>query len=238
MLKEIDQNIWVAEQKLKYWGLEVGTRMTVIRLENGEIVVISPIKVDELTINQINEIGKVNIIIAPNLYHHLSISKFKSVYSDAKVFAAPGLESKRQDIKIDKILDRGKIGSKDEIEYFLFEGFQILDLKGASPLNEIVFLHRESQTLILTDTAFHFDESFSITTQLTMRLIGGYKKLEPSILEKLATREKAKVKNSIQKVLEWDFERVIMAHGTIIENQGKEKLKKGYDWLKVKETSF
>ncbi len=84
--------------------------------------------------------------------------------------------------------------------------------------------------MILTDIAFHFDESFPFTTQLMMKLIGGYKKLEPSILEKLAIREKQKVKNSIQKLLEWDFERVIVAHGSIVENQGKEKLTKGYEW--------
>jgi len=139
MLKKVDNNIWVAEQNLKYWGLEVGTRMTIIRLENDELVVISPIKVDKETINQINELGTVSIIIAPNLYHHLFISDFKSVYPDAKVFAAPGLDSKRQDINFDKIINQGKLGTKDEIEYFLFEGFNILDLKGASPLNEIVF---------------------------------------------------------------------------------------------------
>ncbi|BAY86390.1 hypothetical protein NIES267_58970 [Calothrix parasitica NIES-267] len=230
MLKKVDTNIWVTEQKLKYWGLEVGTRMTIIRLENGELVVISPIKVDSKTINQINEIGKVSIIIAPNLYHHLSISDFKYIYPDAKIFAAPGLDSKRQDIDFDKIINQGKIGAKDELEYFLFEGFKILDLKGASPLNEIVFFHQKSQTLILTDTAFHFDETFPFTTQLTMRVIGGYKKLEPSILEKLAIREKQKVKNSIQTVLKWNFERVIVAHGSILDNQGKEELEKGYNW--------
>ncbi|MGB3758936.1 MAG: DUF4336 domain-containing protein [Rivularia sp. (in: cyanobacteria)] len=227
---QVDTNIWVAEQKLKYWGLEVGTRMTVIRLKNGEIVVISPIKVDERTITKINELGKVDTIIAPNLYHHLSISDFKSIYSDAKIFAAPGLQFKRQDLKFDRILTQGKLGTQGEIEYFLFEGFKILDFKGASPLNEIVFFHRESRTLILTDTAFHFDETFPFITQLTMKLIGGYKKLEPSILEKLAIREKQKVKYSIQKLLEWDFERVIVAHGSILENQVKEKLKKGYEW--------
>ncbi|MDY6899759.1 MAG: hypothetical protein SWZ49_17025 [Cyanobacteriota bacterium] len=169
------------------------------------------------------------MIIAPNLCHHLSISDFKSVYPNAKIFAAPGLDSKRQDIDFDKIINQGKIGAKDEIEYFLFEGFKTLSPKGAFPLNEIVFFHRESQTLILTDTAFHFDENFPFTTQLTMRVIGGYKKLEPSILEKLAIREKQKVKNSIQTVLKWNFERVIVAHGSILDNQGKEKLKKGYE---------
>ena len=230
MLKKVDKNIWVAEQNLKYWGLEVGTRMTIIRLDNDELVVISPIKVDNEAVNQINEIGQVRIIIAPNLYHHLFISDFKTAFPDAQIFAAPGLDSKRQDIDFDKIINQGRIGTKDEIEYFLFEGFKILDLKGTSPLNEIVFFHRESHTLILTDTAFHFDETFPFITKLITRLIGGYKKLEPSILEKLAIGERQKVKNSIQTVLNWNFERVIVAHGSILENQGKEKLKKGYNW--------
>ncbi|MEO1428111.1 MAG: DUF4336 domain-containing protein [Cyanobacteria bacterium J06633_8] len=231
MLKKVDRNVWVAEQKLRYWGLEVGTRMTVIHLKNGEILVISPIKVDEVTINQINDIGEVSQIIAPNLYHHLFISDFQSIYPNAKIFAAPGLESKRPDIKIDKVLNQGKLGKEDEIEYFLFEGFKILDLKGVFCLNEVVLFHRESKTLILTDTAFHFDDSFPLITQLIMRVMGGYKKLEPSILEKLAIREKQKVKESIQKVLKWEFERVIVAHGSIVEKAGKEKLTKGYEWV-------
>lgn len=230
MLEKIDTNIWVAEQKLKYLGLEVGTRMTIIRLKNGELVVISPIKVDEETINQIKTLGKVSIIIAPNLYHHLFISDFKSVYPDAQIFAAPGLESKRQDINFDRIIHQGKIGKQDEIEYFLFEGFKTLTPKGAFPLNEIVFFHQQSQTLILTDTAFHFDETFPFITKLVTRVIGGYKKLEPSRLEKIAIQEKQKVKNSIQTVLSWNFERVIVAHGSIVDNQGKEKLKEGYKW--------
>jgi len=85
--------------------------------------------------------------------------------------------------------------------------------------------------LILTDTAFHFDESFSLTTQLAARLIGSYKKLSPSNLEKFATQEKEKVKQSVQKVLAWDFERVIMAHGSIIENDAKQRFREGYEWF-------
>jgi hypothetical protein len=231
MLREIDRNIWVGEQPLKFWGFEVGTRMTVIRLANGEVIVISPIKVDEMTIYQINELGNVTAIVAPNLYHHLFVAEFKAIYPHAKIWAAPGLESKRPDIPIDKILNSGKVGITDEVEYLLFEGFKFFDLIGSSALNEIVFFHRESQTLILTDTAYHFDESFSLKTQLAFRFMGGYRKLEPSFLEKFATREKDKVKRAIKQVLCWDFDRVIMAHGSIIENDGKRKLKEGYEWF-------
>ena len=51
------------------------------------------------------------------------------------------------------------------------------------------------------------------------------------MLEKIATKEKDKVKKSVQKILNWDFERVIMAHGTIVEKDGKKKFKAGYEWF-------
>lgn len=229
MLKEIDKNIWVAEQPFKYFGLEVGTRMTVIRLLNGELIVISPIEIDSQTINKLNKIGKVAYIIAPNLYHHLFISKIKQIYPEAKLWSPPGLQSKIPNISIDKVLSIPEGNIFEEIDYLLFDGFKILDLTGISILNEFVFFHRQSHTLILTDTAFHFDKSFSLRTRLAAKFLGVYEKLTPSPLEKLAINEKEKVKKSIQNVLRWNFNKVIMAHGSIIEDNGNQKLKKGYE---------
>lgn len=229
MLREIDKNIWVAEQPLRYFGLDVGTRMTVIRLTNNELVVISPIQVDNETIDQLNEIGDVSHIIAPNLYHYLFTSNFKALYPKAMLWAAPGLESKRPELPIDRTIQDGSF--LDEVEHLLFDGFKTFGLSGASPLNEGVFFHLESQTLILTDTAFHFDETFPLLTQLVARSIGGYKNLSPSLLERFATQETDKVKQAVQKVLAWDFERVIMAHGSIIENDAKQRFREGYEWF-------
>jgi hypothetical protein len=113
----------------------------------------------------------------------------------------------------------------------LFDGFRTLTLSGLSPLNECVFFHPESHTLVLTDTAFHFDESFPLMTQLAARVLGGHRKLRPSLLEKLATQDKKKVEQSVQKVLSWNFRRVIMAHGSIVENHAKRRFKEGYEWF-------
>lgn len=231
MLREIDKNIWVAEQPLKYLGVDVGTRMTLIRLGTGELIVISPIQVDNDTINQINAIGDVSYIIAPNLYHHLFASSFKAIYPKAKLWAAPGLESKKSDLPIDKVISVNEKSILNQVEYLLFDGFKVFDLKGYSLLNECVFFHQASHTLILTDTAFHFDESFPLTTQLAARLIGSYKKLSPSLLERFASKEIEKVKQSVQKVLAWDFDRVIMAHGSIVESDAKRKFREGYEWF-------
>ena len=231
MLKKIDHCIWVVERPLKYWGLEVGTRMTIIRLRSGELMVISPIAVDSITVRAIDEIGRVNFIIAPNLYHHLFVAEFQEFYPQAKLLVAPGLEIKRPDLKVDGILYPDAPQFWDEVEYLYFEGFNVLDLTGPTPLEEIVFFHRESQTLILTDTVFNFDASFPWTTQLVTRVIGGYNSLSPSLLEKLALKDKEKVKNSILQVLRWDFTRIIMAHGSIVEDEAKQKLTKGYEWF-------
>lgn len=70
MLRKIDSNIWVCEQPLNYLGLNVGTKMTVIRLTTGELIVISPIQVDDTNTHQLNELGDVPYIIASNLYQN------------------------------------------------------------------------------------------------------------------------------------------------------------------------
>ncbi len=72
MLRQVERNIWVKEQPLKYWGIEVGTRMTVIRLSGNRILLISPIKLEPQTQQAIKDLGTVAYIIAPNLFHYLS----------------------------------------------------------------------------------------------------------------------------------------------------------------------
>jgi hypothetical protein len=229
MLRKIDSNIWVAEQPLKYWGLEVGTRMTVIRLITNELIVISPIHADDITIHQLNEIGNVAYIIAPNVFHHLFVSDFQRIFPKAQLWIPLGLDSKKPHLSAYKLISNDEGNILHEVEYLLFDGFKTLDVNGASVLNELVFFHIKSRTLILTDTAFHFDKSFGGTTKLVSKVLGIYGKLSPSLLEKLASTEKEKVKNSVQKILQWDFNRIIMAHGSIIEEDGKQKLKAGYE---------
>ncbi len=228
MLRQIDNNLWVAEQPFQYWGINVGTRMTVTRLKSG-LMIISPIKPNEQIIHQLSKIGKVTYIIAPNLYHHLFLSEFQAIYPEAKLIIPKGLNIKLPNLNFAQLLNENKGSIDNQVEYLLIDGFKVLDTSGASTLNEYVFYHRDSRTLILTDTAFHFDGNFTFKTQLAARLLGIYGKLAPSFLEKLASKETQKVKQSFQKVFEWDFDRVIMAHGSIVETGAKPKLKQGYE---------
>lgn len=231
MLKAIAPDLWVAEQPLKYFGLEVGTRMTIIRLEHERLIVISPIRVDDSTIDQLNQLGDVSDIIAPNLYHHLFLDLFKQKYSGAKLWATSGLAEKRPDLSIDVCLSDRTIHNLNGIEALQVNGFNTFDIKGSSPLNEWVFFHPQSRTLIITDLAFYFDGRSAIAAQVLTKLFGGFQQLRPSPLEKLATKDKEQVRQSIQQILDWDFERVIMAHGSIVEREGKRQFQLGYEWF-------
>ncbi|NJM97406.1 MAG: DUF4336 domain-containing protein [Phormidesmis sp. RL_2_1] len=243
MFRKLDQNLWVAEQPLRYFGLSIGTRMTVIRLSTRELVVISPIQLNQTISHQLSEIGTVQHIIAPNLYHHFFAADYKTYYPEACFWAVPGLKEKKPTLAIDKTIEHSRSGSGqgplrsgsgqgplwEGIEHIFLDGFRTLGPSGFDSLNECVFFHTASRTLILTDTALHFDESFPLLTQFATRVIGGYKQLSPSLLEKIATTEKAKVRKAVEKVLLWDFERVVMAHGSVIEKHGKQQFSQGYE---------
>lgn len=227
MLRALDRDLWVADQPLRYFGLSIGTRMTIIRLSDNALAVISPIQPNEALVEALNSLGTVKHIIAPNLYHYLFAAEFKAAYPGATLWATLGLQAKQLALAIDRILISPSPWV--ELDSLFFAGFQTLSPRGPDPLAEWVFLHRPSRTLILTDTAFYFDASFPWLTQWMARLGGSYKTLRPSLLERLAIPDMAQVKASIQEVLQWDFERVVMAHGSIINQAGKQQLKRGYE---------
>lgn len=118
-----------------------------------------------------------------------------------------------------------------ELEHTLFAGFQVFMPPKIAVVNEIVFYHLASKTLIITDSAFHFDSTFPKITQIAARVFGSYQVLKPSWLEKIAVKDQKQLEKSIDKILEWDFQRIIMAHASIIENNAKVQLAEGYRWL-------
>jgi len=232
ILKNISNDLWVAEQAQKYNGLEVGTRMTVVRLKDNRIMLISPIKLNDELVNELNKLGTVSYIVAPNLMHHLYLEACVSAFSSAKVYVASGLEEKYKNLVKVNVLE--KTAPKEwagcvALQYF--HGFAVMELKGARLINEVVFFHKASQTLVLTDTAYNIGRKSHFLTKCVTFLLGSYKKLGPTLAEKIASKEKAALLASYQEIMKWPFEKVIMAHGEIVESGGKIKFAKGYNWL-------
>jgi hypothetical protein len=97
--------------------------------------------------------------------------------------------------------------------------------------NEAVFFHRASATLIVTDLAFNFGANSPPLTRAFIRLAGSYGEVGPSLLERLLVRDRSAFRKSLERILEWPFERVVVAHGDVSESDGRAELIRGYSWV-------
>jgi len=224
MLRELARDIWIAERPLRFYGLEVGARMTVIRLADGSLLLHSPLELDPELRGELDSIGRVRFAVAPNRFHHLYAGRVAEAYPEARLWAAPGVERKRPDLEIAGVLgDEAPAEWRDEVHQVFF---------GGRPFeNEIVFLHRASRTLILCDLAFNFGPTAAPFTRLLMRLLRGYDRFGPSSLDRILIRDRRAARDSLEHILAWDFDRVVVAHGDVLERGGREALRAGYAWL-------
>ena len=230
VLAEIGPDLWTATQPLRFLGLEVGSRMTVVRLPSGGLVLISPIKLSASHLQALDSLGTVRHIIAPNLFHHLFVGEAQHCFPEAKTWGVEGLPQKCPSLRFDELLmEPGTF--EGVLDYLQFQGFASILPSGVEQANETVFCHRPSRTLILTDTSFNFDETNRLAVRLVGWIGGSYKNLSPSRLEKWGTRDKDAVEASVREILEWDFDRVIPGHGSVVETDGKAAFKSGFEWF-------
>src|SRR4029450_12084462 len=104
MLRGLDENLWVAEQPLKFMGLEVGTRMTIVRFADGALWVHSPLRLSSERHEAVEALGPVRFLVAPNTFHHLFIGEWMAAWPGARAYAAPGLPEKRKDLRFHGVL--------------------------------------------------------------------------------------------------------------------------------------
>lgn len=223
-MQQVAPDVWLAETPQSFGGFEMGARMTVIRLADGGLFLHSPVHLSDLLRIELERLGRPRWAVAPNRFHHLYVGDYLSAYPDLQLHIAPGLEVKRPDLAKAAILgDEPPLAWRGQIDQALVHGYPLL--------NEVVFHHRASRALMVADLVFHIGPDSPLATRLVFWLLRGYGHVGPSALERLLVRNRDEAKRSLQRILEWDFERLIMAHGRIVESGGRQALRAGYAWL-------
>lgn len=223
-LRQLAENLWVAERRQAFYGLPVGTRMTVIRLPGERLLLHSPVALDPALRAELDALGRVRYAVAPNRVHHLYAGRVAEHYPGTRLWVAPGLDRKRPDLVFEAVLgDEAPEEWRGEVEQVFF--------RGRPYENEVTFFHRASRTLILCDLAFNFGPRTAAPTRLLMKLLRSYGRLGPSTLDPWLIRDRRAARESLQRILAWDFDRVIVAHGEVQESGGREILRQGYAWL-------
>ena len=223
-LRQLAENLWVADRPQAFYGLPVGARMTVIRLAGDRLLLHSPVALDAGLRAQLDAVGQVRYAVAPNRVHHLYAGQVAEHYPGARLWVGPGLDRKRPDLVFEAIL--GDVAPEEwrgEVEQVFFRGRPFE--------NEVAFFHRASRTLILCDLAFNFGPRTAAPTRLLMKLLRSYGRLGPTTLDPWLIRDRRAARESLQRILAWDFDRVIVAHGDVLDSGGHEILRQGYAWL-------
>jgi hypothetical protein len=107
----------------------------------------------------------------------------------------------------------------------------MLPWQGAPALSEVVFFHPPTRTLVITDTAHNLGPETPPVTRFLFWLFGGYGRLSTSLIDRLLNRDRAAARRTVDAILQWDIQRVIMAHGHIVESDGAQAFRKAYAWL-------
>ncbi len=215
-LHEIAPGVHVAETSQRFLGLEFGARMTVLELDGG-LLVHSPIAIEPARVAQL---GAPRWVLAPNLLHHLYVGPW--IAAGLEAWAAPGLADKRPDLRFAATVEPDSRPFGDEL--------RLLPLSCFSMSNEVVVFHRPSRTLIVTDLLFNIPATAPWATRAAMRCLCGYPGCRTTLLERVGMRRDA-ARRELGAIAGWDFDRIIMAHGEIVETGGNAAFRRAFAWL-------
>lgn len=206
-LRALDRDLWCLDADLRVQaGFHLPIRMTVIRLADGGLWLHSPIAIDEATATAIDALGPVRHIVAPNLLHHLFAGAAAERWPNATLHAPAGLAAKKPALNISRPL----------AEDTRWPELTIVAIAGAAKIDEHVFIHRASGTLIVTDLLFNVHEVPGLMSPLILRMVGAWKHLAQSRIWRSMVKDRAAAAASVKRLLAHEFSRLVPAHGVII----------------------
>lgn len=223
-------DLWMVNgPAISFYGMPFPTRMVVARLEHG-LWLHSPIAWTAELARSLEGLGPPAALVAPNPIHYAYLPDWAARNPDAQVFAAPGVEARAAKYK----LTFPAHTVLDDTAPPLWAG--VIDQKlipGHPFLKEMVFFHRPSRTLILTDLIENFEARRLPWLMRIAARIGG--NLDPDgkapVDMRLSWRDKKAAGAAIREVIGWAPERVVMAHGRIYTENAVTELERAFRWL-------
>jgi hypothetical protein len=217
--------VWVKEHPVRMAGARLLTRMTVLRLNDG-LCLHSPVEIDAPTRSAIEALGEVRAIIAPSTFHHFFVASAQKVFPAARTYAVKGLEAKRTDLRFDELLE-------DEPPA-LWAGQMNQLVIGNRVMREVELLHRTSRSLIAVDLVENFRDETPGTNAILrawMRLFGmwGHPSAAPEL--RWFTRDRTAARLALDRLLSWEFDRAVIAHGELLDRDPKGAIRDAWRWL-------
>lgn len=227
-------DIWLLDgDPIGYWAPPIPVRFTyaqraiVVRLDDGTLFVDSPVQLDDARKAAVDALGDVRYIASPNKLHHLHMGAWLDAYPEAAVYASPGLPKKRPDLRFDSELsDEPEPAWAGQLEQCVFRGSFFME--------EVVFFHRASSTLILGDMVENHDpEVLASRRQRFFARLNGM--LAPNgttpINFRASFTRRSRARESLATIRSWSPERLVLLHGPCVEHDAKDFIDRAFAWL-------
>lgn len=211
---------------LSFIGFPYPTRMAVVRLADGGLWIWSPIALTPELERAVDALGPVRHLVTPNKLHHLYLAEWVARWPEAQLHAPPGLARRRPDLHFDSELgDEPDPAWAGEIDQTIFRGSFVME--------EVVFFHRPSRTVIFGDLVQrHEPERMTGWRGAVMRLDGLVGEEGSAPREwRLSFLRRAPARAARAKVLAWNPERLLVAHGLCAKKGATPILERALAWI-------
>jgi hypothetical protein len=232
-LRAIADQLWIVDGPLIRFSyawvrLPFPTRMTIVRLGSGELWVHSPTELTPGLKAEVDRLGRVRHLIAPIKLHYWWVGDWQAACPEALAYAAPGARERAAKRGAAFDLDLGAeppaawAGEIDQLP--VAGGF----------MTEIVFFHRRSRTLILTDLIENFepDRVPAAWLRLLMRLGGVMhpRGSTPRDLRPTFVGHRQAMRRALATMIGWRPQHVIVAHGRCYHENALGELERAFRW--------
>lgn len=214
-MKQLAQNLWVMPYSLRLLGADFRRVVTVIRLRSGELVIHSSAPFTPEDVAAVRRLGEPGWLLDAILWHDTFARQGREAFPNIPFLAPEGF-SDVVGFPTVPLIPAPSAWSEE---------LEVLRLEGIPRNREHVVYHRPSRTLIVGDLLFNFGHETSGWKRfLVLCAIGSKQNPGMSRRFRMAVKDKAAFKRSVETLTRWEFDRVIVGHGEIIESNGKREL--------------
>jgi hypothetical protein len=210
------ENLWLLAYPLKMLGADLRRNVTLVRLRSGKLLIHSTAPFTAEDVTAIRALGEPGWLLDGILRHDTFAKEGREAFPGIPYLAPEGFS------EVVGFPTQPIVPAPIEWEGELLA----LEIQGAPEARDTALLHIPSRTLILTELIFNFDDDEPLWTELLLRVaVGGEHHPGMSRPVKAGVKDEAAFKASVASILSWEFDRVIVGHGDVIELDGKAKLR-------------